>query len=120
MGEKIDAGVPTRQALLEAGYTTEQVDEWLTESEDEDLMRPILALKELGAATQRLGTAVGFGVVSVGVGTGVPSSARATPTAPVVSSAMLMTAVTTRRNRVTRPVLCILMTFPRSFDPKTR
>ena len=65
VGEKIDAGVPTRQALLEAGYTTEQVDEWLTESEDEDLMRRILALKELGAATQSLGTAVGFGVVSV-------------------------------------------------------
>jgi hypothetical protein len=62
---KIDAGVPVRQALLEAGYTTDQVDEWLSASEDEDLMRRILALKELGAATQSLGTAVGFGVVTV-------------------------------------------------------
>jgi hypothetical protein len=62
---KIEAGVPVRQALLEAGYTTAQVDDWLTESEDEDVMRRILALKELGSATQSLGTAVGFGVVTV-------------------------------------------------------
>jgi hypothetical protein len=37
---KIRAGVPRRQALMEAGYRAEQVDAWLTGTDDAELAAP--------------------------------------------------------------------------------
>ncbi|WP_018502996.1 phage portal protein [Parafrankia discariae] len=62
ISEKIGAGVPVRQALLEAGYTTEQVDGWLSGVTDDDLRRHIEILALFGDAIQKLGAGAALGV----------------------------------------------------------
>lgn len=62
---KIDAGVPVAQALEEAGYTSEQVTDWLKASGGEqDMKRKVALLVDMAKASRDLGTAVGMGVVS--------------------------------------------------------
>lgn len=60
---KIAAGVPVRQALIEAGYRAEQVDDWLKNSDEQDLAHRIAQLAALGAAARDLGTGVTLGVL---------------------------------------------------------
>lgn len=56
---KINTGVPIRQALIEAGYSADQVDSWLKDNADRfELKRDIGMLAELTTAAQAL-TAVG-------------------------------------------------------------
>jgi hypothetical protein len=61
---KIDAGVPTGQALLEAGYTAGQVDAWLSGTSEEDFRSRVEVLALLGDAVQKLGAGAALGVVS--------------------------------------------------------
>lgn len=59
------AGVPERQTLLEAGYTADQVDEWTNADEEAmTLARQVAVLDQIGAAVQKLGTAIGFGILT--------------------------------------------------------
>jgi hypothetical protein len=60
---KIEAGVPVGQALMEAGYTPEQVEGWLSDSTEQDLRRRVQLLGELAKAARDLGTGVGMGVL---------------------------------------------------------
>jgi hypothetical protein len=62
--EKIKAGVPVRQALLEAGYSAEQVDAWLYDHDENDMKRRVELLVQLGQAVQSLGAGVALGVLS--------------------------------------------------------
>lgn len=64
VNEKIRAGVPVRQALLEAGYTPEQVDGWLYDHDENDMKRRVELLVQLGQAVQSLGSGVALGVLS--------------------------------------------------------
>lgn len=64
VGEKIKAGVPRKQALMEAGYRAEQVDEWLAGVDDSELQRRLDALASLADAAQKLGAASALGVVT--------------------------------------------------------
>lgn len=57
---KVKAGVPIRQAFTEAGYTDEQVDEWLPEGEPNVSLD---MLQVLAAALQQLGQAKTLGVI---------------------------------------------------------
>lgn len=61
---KIDAGVPPAQALVEAGYRQEQVDAWLSESDEAELARRVQIIATLAAAAQQLGAAHALGVLS--------------------------------------------------------
>lgn len=61
VGEKIKVGVPVRQALLEAGYTDEQVDEWWPNNAP---AVPMVVLEVLALAMQQLGQAQTLGVIS--------------------------------------------------------
>lgn len=61
VGEKVKQGVPLRTALLEAGYTTEQVDEWWPK--DGPSIPPSL-WQQLGAILTQLGQAQTLGAVS--------------------------------------------------------
>lgn len=57
--KKIDAGVPARQALMEAGYSKRQVDEWMKENESRvNLNRDSEVLARLAAAARDLSQAV--------------------------------------------------------------
>lgn len=61
---KIDAGVPQKIALVEAGYTGDEVDAWLKEQhEDMDITRRVQLLAQLGAALTELGQAVTMGTI---------------------------------------------------------
>ncbi|KPM55747.1 hypothetical protein ACG83_10750 [Frankia sp. R43] len=60
---KIDAGVPTRQALLESGYSAEQVEAWGYHRGDEIKPKVDLLVK-LGQAVQSLGAGVALNVIS--------------------------------------------------------
>lgn len=60
---KIEAGVPVRQVLLEAGYDATQVDAWLKGTDEQDLARRVQMLGEMAKAVRDLGTGVGMGVV---------------------------------------------------------
>jgi hypothetical protein len=62
--EKIKNGVPRRQALIEAGYRQEQVDEWLSGADDTELQRRVDILAALADSAQKLGAAVALGVVT--------------------------------------------------------
>jgi hypothetical protein len=64
VNEKIKAGVPVRQALIEAGYSAEQVDSWLYDHNEDDMRRRIDVLVQLGAAVQSLGAGVALGVLT--------------------------------------------------------
>jgi hypothetical protein len=61
---KIDAGVPRRQALMEAGYRAEQVDAWLAGTDDAELQRRIDILASLADSAQKLGAAKTLGVIT--------------------------------------------------------
>lgn len=61
VGLKVKSGVPVRVALLEAGYTTEQVDGWWPEKEPAVTM-DMLAI--IGSALAALGNARTLGVVT--------------------------------------------------------
>jgi len=51
--KKIDAGVPRRQALIEAGYTADQVDSWLVQNNDKaEFLRDVEMLSILAAASK--------------------------------------------------------------------
>lgn len=64
VGEKIKNGVPRKQALMEAGYREEQVDEWLAGVDDAELARRVDILATLADSAQKLGAAATLGVVS--------------------------------------------------------
>lgn len=64
VGAKIANGVPVRQALVETGYTAEQVDQWLPDQAEQDLIRQVQMLNQIGTAVQSLGAGVGLGVIS--------------------------------------------------------
>ncbi|MYS15177.1 phage portal protein [Streptomyces sp. SID4982] len=61
---KIDAGVPRKQALMEAGYRAEQVDSWLAGTDDAELQRRVDVLASLADSAQKLGAAKTLGVIS--------------------------------------------------------
>lgn len=61
---KIAAGVPRKQALMEAGYRAEQVDEWLAGVDDAELQRRVDVLASLADSAQKLGSAATLGVIS--------------------------------------------------------
>lgn len=61
---KIDAGVPRRQALIEAGYRAEQVDAWLSGTDDAELQRRVDVLASLADSAQKLGAAAALGVIT--------------------------------------------------------
>jgi hypothetical protein len=63
VGLKIQHGVPVRVALLEAGYTDEQVDAWWPENAP---AVTINMLTTLGSALAQLGTAKTLGVIDDG------------------------------------------------------
>lgn len=57
---KIDAGMPSKQAFLEGGYTKDQVDEWFT---DDDLPDRVKLLGQIALALNQLAPALGGGVI---------------------------------------------------------
>jgi hypothetical protein len=61
---KIRAGVPRRQALMEAGYRAEQVDAWLSGTDDAELQRRVDVLASLADSAQKLGAAAALGVIT--------------------------------------------------------
>lgn len=61
---KITAGVPRRQALIEAGYRAEQVDAWLAGADDAELQRRVDVLASLADSAQKLGSAAALGVLT--------------------------------------------------------
>ncbi|WP_225825605.1 phage portal protein [Streptomyces naphthomycinicus] len=61
---KIEAGVPRRQALMEAGYRAEQVDAWLAGTDDAELQRRVDVLASLADSAQKLGAAQALGVIT--------------------------------------------------------
>ena len=61
---KIDAGVPRKQALMEAGYRAEQVNEWLAGVDDAELQRRVDILASLADSAQKLGSAATLGAVT--------------------------------------------------------
>ncbi|MET8826090.1 phage portal protein [Streptomyces sp. NPDC004610] len=61
---KIEAGVPRRQALMEAGYRAEQVDAWLSGTDDAELQRRVDVLASLADSAQKLGAAAALGVIT--------------------------------------------------------
>lgn len=70
---KIDAGVPPKQALVEAGYRPEQVDAWLAVADDAELARRVGILATFATAAQSIGTAVTLGALSSEQATGILS-----------------------------------------------
>lgn len=61
---KINSGVPPQVALEEAGYGTEQVEEWLKDATGADLGRRVTILGQIAIATQALGASIVTGAVS--------------------------------------------------------
>lgn len=59
---KIEAGVPVRQALAEAGYTTEQIDAWFPEGEENNLR--VADLVAVADVLQKLGAAVALDILT--------------------------------------------------------
>lgn len=65
IGLKQGAGVPQGQTLVEAGYEQDTVDGWLDEdAEAMDLMRRADLMVKVADASQKLGAAVGSGVMN--------------------------------------------------------
>jgi hypothetical protein len=66
VGAKIKAGIPPRQALLEAGYTQPQVDDFLPVDEDNGMLMPLSPdlIVQLATALQSLGQAKNLGSVT--------------------------------------------------------
>lgn len=65
VGAKVDAGVPRRQALIETGYTPDQVDEWLggEAAMSALLQKKVDLITGVANALQSLGAAVAMGVI---------------------------------------------------------
>lgn len=61
---KIRAGVPVKVVLMEQGYSDTQTEEWTTTTDDQDLTRRVELLDKIGEAVQKLGSGVGFGIVT--------------------------------------------------------
>jgi hypothetical protein len=61
---KIDAGVPRKRALMEAGYRAEEVDKWLAGVDDAELQRRVSILASLADSAQKLGAAATLGVLT--------------------------------------------------------
>lgn len=59
---KTSAGIPLRTALMEAGYTDEQVSEWYPDGESARSAKEIAALAD---AIQKLGAAATLGVITM-------------------------------------------------------
>lgn len=68
---KIEAGVPRKQGLMEAGYRAEQVDEWLAGVDDAELQRRVDILASLADSAQKLGAAATLGVITAEQATGL-------------------------------------------------
>lgn len=65
IGLKQSAGVPQAQTLVEAGYEQETVDKWLDDdAEAMDLVRRADLVVKVADASQKLGAAVGSGVMN--------------------------------------------------------
>lgn len=62
--EKVKNGVPRKQALMETGYRSEQVDAWLAGADDAELQRRVEILSALATASQAFGAAAALGVVT--------------------------------------------------------
>jgi hypothetical protein len=60
---KLKAGVPARQALLEAGYAIDQVDDWLSGSGDSNMVQRVGLLGEIAAAIRDMSSGVATGVI---------------------------------------------------------
>jgi hypothetical protein len=62
---KVEAGMPLRVAILEAGYTAEQCDQWglTSDTSDAPLRAQIAILTELAQALQGLGTGVSLEIL---------------------------------------------------------
>jgi hypothetical protein len=58
---KLEAGLPPKQAFMEAGYTQEQVDEWFGDGDDEQIDAELLL--KLAQALGALAPAVSTGVI---------------------------------------------------------
>lgn len=63
---KINAGVPPKVALEEAGYAPEHVDEWLKDATGADIGRRVALLGQIATATQAFGAAIATGAISAG------------------------------------------------------
>ncbi len=63
-GLKLAVGVPVRQVLLEQGYLSDQVDEWISSTGEDNVRQQVLLLVELGKAVQSLGAGAALGSVS--------------------------------------------------------
>lgn len=61
--EKIRAGVPIRRAMMEAGYTSEQVQEWYPDDKASGVVN-IEQLQQMADILQKLGAAVTLGVIT--------------------------------------------------------
>ncbi|MDH6448188.1 hypothetical protein M2155_000596 [Streptomyces sp. SAI-119] len=72
---KIEAGVPRRQALMEAGYRAEQVDQWLAGVDDAELQRRVDILASLADSAQKLGSAATLGAITADQATQLMSGA---------------------------------------------
>jgi Phage portal protein, SPP1 Gp6-like len=64
VGQKINLGVPVREALIETGYEPETVDQWIEDSEGADLGRRVALLNQIGTAVQTIGAGIALGVLS--------------------------------------------------------
>jgi hypothetical protein len=60
---KQQAGVPTFQSLVEAGYASDVVEEWQGDSEETSLESRVDVLNKIGTAVQSLSTGVTAGVI---------------------------------------------------------
>jgi len=61
---KIASGVPVGQALMEAGYRQEQVEAWLSETDEAELTRRVGILAQFATAAQQMGAAATLGVLA--------------------------------------------------------
>jgi hypothetical protein len=64
ISQKIANGVPSQQALVEAGYAEDEVKQWLLDQGGQDLIRRVALLNQIGTAVQALAAGVGVGIIS--------------------------------------------------------
>lgn len=64
---KLDAGVPPRVVLVEAGYAPEQVEAWIEEAPAIELMPRVELLVKIAQAAQGLGASSALGVIDPGL-----------------------------------------------------
>lgn len=82
---KMEAGVPVRQALAEAGYSTEQIQEWFPEGEENGFRLADLAV--VADILQKIGAAVAMNIITAEEGRALlPEGAlpEGSPTLPVL------------------------------------